>query len=52
MTTLKVIGHRVVDALDGTVLHRAVFSEQHAETLYERLKRKCPAAMVERVEPE
>lgn len=50
MTTLRIVGWRVVDARDGSVLHGAVFTESYANELCEKAKRKCPSAMVEKLE--
>jgi len=51
MTVLKTVGFQVVDARDGSVLHRAVLSESYADKLCEQARRKCPSAMVERLDP-
>jgi hypothetical protein len=49
MTSLKVVGWRVEDALTGEQLSGKVFTKTYAETLFNRLKKKHPAAFIKKV---
>jgi hypothetical protein len=50
MPTLKVVTYRIADALTGKAIEGGFMTEKFAESRLDKVRRKHPAAFVERVE--